>query len=181
MTKSGNRSEEAHPIDTYLAIVSKRDLRSYREEPVPDATVDRVLNAGRAAGSAKNRQDRRFIVLLDSQQQAAELVTRPGNVSGAALVVAIVVGEGTFASFDAARAAQNMMLAAWNEGVASCPNTVVDTDAFSTLLGLSESEQVAIVISFGQPARGFDPATRSAEKWFEAADRVPVEQAVEYR
>jgi nitroreductase len=54
-------------IDTYLAIASKRDLRSYRDEPLPDVAVDHILQAGRVAGSGKNRQGRRFVVLRDTQ------------------------------------------------------------------------------------------------------------------
>lgn len=168
-------------IDTYLAIASKRDLRSYRDEPLPEAAVEHILQAGRVAGSAKNRQDRRFVVLRDTRAQAAEMVTRPGNIRGAALVVAIVIREGTYSVFDAARAAQNMMLAAWNDGVASCPNSVTDVDAFAQLLDLPDDERVSVLISFGLPAKGFDPSARSAEEWLAAADRVPLEDAVEYR
>lgn len=143
--------------------------------------MEHILQAGRVAGSAKNRQDRRFVVLRDTQAQAAEMVTRPGNIRGAALVVAIVIREGTYSVFDAARAAQNMMLVAWNDGVASCPNSVTDADGFARLLDLSDDERISVLISFGLPAKGFDPRTRSAEEWLAAADRVPIEDAVEYR
>jgi hypothetical protein len=46
--------------------------------------------------------------------------TRPGNARGAALVVAIVASGRGPTAFDVGRAAQNMMLAAWEEGVGSC-------------------------------------------------------------
>jgi nitroreductase len=78
---------------------------------LPEEAVSRILQAGRVAGSGKNRQGRRFVVLRDLQAEAAELVTRPSNVRGAALVVTIVVGKGKYAGFDGARAAQKMMLA----------------------------------------------------------------------
>ena len=47
-------------MDTFLAIVSKRDTRRYSERPIPDDIVHRILEAGRLAGSAKNRQPWRF-------------------------------------------------------------------------------------------------------------------------
>jgi len=168
-------------VDTFLAIASKRDLRSYRDEPIDDGAIERILQAGRVAGSGMNRQARRFVVLGDSQADASRLVTRPTNVSGAALVVAIVVSEAPWSDFDAARAAQNMMLAAWNDGVASCPNAVADADGFTRLLELGDDERVAILISFGLPAHGFDPADKPADHWLAAADRVPAEEAVQYR
>ena len=52
-----------------------------------------------------------------AQARLAEAVYRPENVATATLVVAIV---GEARPFDVGRCAQNMMLAAWNEGVVSC-------------------------------------------------------------
>ena len=43
-------------MDTYLAIVSKRDTRRYADKPIPADVVERILNAGRVTGSASNRQ-----------------------------------------------------------------------------------------------------------------------------
>ena len=43
-------------VDAFLAIASKRDTRRYADRPVPEEVVQRVLQAGRVAGSARNRQ-----------------------------------------------------------------------------------------------------------------------------
>jgi nitroreductase len=93
---------------------------------------------------------------------------RAANVSTAALAVAIVIGGRGPAAF-AGRAAQNMVLAAWNDGVGSCPNGISDAEELSRLLGLEDSERVANIISFGYPAREADPARRAAEDWVAAA------------
>ena len=50
-------------MDAYLAVASKRDQCEYAERPVPTDAVRRILDAGRIAGSAKNRQPWRFLVL----------------------------------------------------------------------------------------------------------------------
>src|SRR5205823_10550013 len=42
-------------VDTFLAIASKRDTRRYAERPIPADVADRILQAGRVAGSARNR------------------------------------------------------------------------------------------------------------------------------
>ena len=47
-------------MDTFLAIASKRDQRQYAEREIPDEVVRRVLDAGRIAGSAANKQPLRF-------------------------------------------------------------------------------------------------------------------------
>ena len=100
---------------------------------------------------------------------------------GAALVVGLIVtGKGPV-SFDAGRAAQNMMLAAWNEGIGSCPNGVADRDRLRGAIGHGADEQVAIVLSFGYPARPVNPERRPASEWIARANRLPFEDVVEER
>jgi nitroreductase len=165
-------------MDAFLAIVSRREVRRYDGRPLPDDAVRRILDAGRLAGSGANRQGRRFVVVRSRVQEVAGAVYAPRNVLGAALVVAVVTfGKGPL-SFDAGRAAQNMMLAAWNDGIGSCPNGIADRDAMDRALGLADGEQAAIVVSFGYPARPVSPERRPPERWIEAADRVPFDQAV---
>lgn len=168
-------------MDVYLAIASKRELRKYDPRPIDDAAARRILEAGRVSGSSKNRQARRFVVLRDPAlvQQAAAAVYAPDNVLGATLVVAIVAGAKGPTSFDAGRAAQNMMLAASNDGIGSCPNGVAEADRLRESLEHGEDEQVATVLTFGypqQPRR--DPQSLSPEEWVRRADRRPFEEIV---
>ena len=165
-------------MDTFLAIASRRETRQYDSRPLPDAVVDRVLQAGRVTGSAANRQPWRFVLVERSVEQVAGAVYEPGNVRGAALVVAVVLTGGGRALFDAGRAAQNMALAAWNDGVGSCPNGVADPDTVAAALGLAADERVATVLTFGYPARPRDPLARPAEQWLARANRKPLDQLV---
>jgi nitroreductase len=166
-------------MDALLAIVSRREVRQYDGRALPDDAVRRILDAGRLAGSSKNRQQRRFVIVRSRVQEVAETVYVPRNVLGAALVVAVVTfGKGPLA-FDAGRAAQNMMIAAWNEGIGSCPNGIADADAMHRALALAEGEQAAIVLSFGYPLRPVTPERRPPDRWIEAADRVPFDDAVD--
>ena len=167
-------------MDAYLAVVSKREIRNYADRGLPAEVVRGILEAGRVAGSSKNRQARRFVVLERVRDDAAKCVFSPANVSTAALAVAIVTGAKGPAGFDAGRAAQNMMLAAWNDGVGSCPNGIADAGELSRLLGLEDSQTVANIVSFGYPAREADPARRTAGEWVAAADRKPFDEIVTY-
>ena len=166
-------------MDTYLAVASKRDQRRYADRPVPDELRRRILDAGRLAGSAKNRQPWRFLVVEDAavRERLAETVYEPTNIRGATLVVAVVGRAG----IDAGRSIQNMMLVAWNDGVVSCPNGMPDPDATRAVLGLGDDDAVAIVLGFGYPARPRDPDSRSAEEWSARANRKPLEELVEER
>ncbi|HEX2102207.1 MAG TPA: nitroreductase family protein [Solirubrobacteraceae bacterium] len=170
-------------MDAFLAVASKREVRRYADRPIAPETERRILEAGRVAGSSKNRQPWRFVVLADREtvDRAAEAVWAADNVLGAALVIAVIVrGKGPV-SFDCGRAAQNMMLAAWNEGVGSCPNGIADAAAMRDVLGLDDEDHFAIVLSFGYPAGDIDPLRRSPEDWIRRADRRPLAELVERR
>jgi nitroreductase len=166
-------------VDTYLAVASKRDWRSYADRPVPGDVVDRILDAGRLAGSAVNRQPWTFVVVEGSErkEQLAESVYAAGNVRGAALVIAIVT-EGGGRALDVGRAIQNMFLVAWNDGVASCPNGMPDPERTAAVLGLEGDEKPVIVLTFGYPRRELSPASKSSEEWSREANRKPLEELV---
>jgi nitroreductase len=163
-------------MDAFLTIVSKRDTRRYADREVPEDVRQRILEAGRLAGSAMNRQPWRFVVVesADAKQRVAETVYVPGTVEGAPFVVALV-GPG---SLDVGRCAQNMMLAAWNDGVASCPNGMPDPAPTAEALGLEGEEHPAIVLTFGYPATGHTADKRYVEEWIERAERKPLDELV---
>jgi nitroreductase len=156
-------------MDAWLAIASKRDVRAYAETPVPGEVERRILDADRLSGSARNRQQWEFVVVETKQAELAEAVYAPENVRGAQLVVAIVGAAG---GMDVGRCAQNMMLAAWNDGVASCPNGIKDPDIAARICG----GEVKAILSFGYPAK--PRAARTAEEWSARADRKPLDELV---
>ncbi len=165
-------------MDTYLAVASKRDWRSYADRPVPEDVQRRILDAGRLSGSGVNRQPWRF-VLVDGEAKArvAETVFAPQNVSSCAFAVALATEGGKWA-LDVGRALQNMMLVAWNEGVVSCPNGIPDEAATAAVLGLDEGWLPVNVPSFGYPKRDLDPTSKSAEDRSAEANRRPLDELV---
>jgi nitroreductase len=138
---------------------------------VPKDVETRILDAGRLSGSARNRQLWEFVVVETKQAELAEAVYAPENVLGAKLVVAIVGAAG---GMDVGRCAQNMMLAAWNDGVASCPNGINDPDTAARICG----GDVKAILSFGYPAKPREPESRTAEEWSVKANRRPLDELV---
>jgi len=168
-------------VDAYLAVVSKREVREYAPRELEPGIEHRILEAGRVAGSSKNRQARRFVIVRDEgvREEVASCVYAGDNVRGAALVVAIVVGRKGPTAFDAGRAAQNMMLAASNDGIGSCPNGIAEADRLREALEHAEDEQVATVLTFGYPAKSRrDPQSLAPEEWVRRADRRPYREIV---
>ena len=167
-------------MDTFLTIASRRETRHYADRPLPGEVVEHILDAGRLAGSAQNRQPWTFLIVESADRRAAlaDAVYAPDNVRGAQLVIAIVVtGKGPI-SFDAGRAAQNMLLAAWNEGVGGSPNGIADDTRARDTLGLADDDNVAIVLSFGYPSRPRDPESGAASEWSRRAKRKPLDEVV---
>jgi nitroreductase len=168
-------------VDTFLAVASRREVRDYAGRPIPEDAALRILEAGRISGSSRNSQPWRFLV-VDSpslRERLATAVYVPGNVRGAGLVVVIALrGKGPTA-FDAGRAAQNMMLTAWNDHIGACPNGMPDPDAVARLLDMEDGERPATVLTFGYPARTRDPQRFTALEWIERADRKPFDDVVQ--
>jgi nitroreductase len=163
-------------VDTYLAIASRREVREYEPRPLPPEVEERILDAGRLSGSSKNKQPWRFDVVRG--ELLADAVYEPENLRGSPFVVAVVVGGKGPIAFDAGRAAQNMMLAAWNDGVGSCPNSLADDRDIDELLGLRDGEKVQTILSFGYPAKPRDPESRPATDWSARANRRPLAETV---
>jgi nitroreductase len=156
-------------VDVHLAIAAKRDERRYADRPIPAEVERRILDGGRLAGSARNRQPWELVVVTDPTA-LAETVYEPSNLQGAALVVALVGAGG----IDFGRCAQNMMLAAFGEGVVSCPNGIKDPAAAEAILG----GEAVLVLSFGYPDSPRDPSARTAEEWSARANRKPLDELV---
>lgn len=151
-------------MTVYETIISKRDTRAFAPRPIPDDVLHRILQAGRMAGSAKALEPARFIVIRDSDQKQALSVCglSTAHLLTAAAVVAIVLEPemGVVGAplsifrgpFDAGRAAQNIMLAAWAEGIASCPASMHHAEDAAAVLGLPAGYVVANTIALGYPA-----------------------------
>lgn len=145
-------------MNVWDAIQSKRAIREFKDEPLAEEHIDRILNAGRRSQSSKNSQPWHFIVVQDKDrlQKVSQLGDFMGHVAGAAMCVVIVVPEENERTlwhfFDAGQSASYMQLAATEIGVGSCLGTVYKPQEAKDLLGIPADHQTRIVISFGYPA-----------------------------
>ena len=161
-------------MDTYEAIVNKRDTREFTEEPVSDDDLHKVLQAGRMAGSAKNQQLNRIVVVTDAGDRAklAECGKFADWVPSAPVVMAIVVPKEGGKAFDIGRMAQNMMVAAHGLGLASCPVTFHDEACVRDLLGIPDDYRASMGVGVGHPA----PAPQKRE----SSPRIPLDELVNW-
>lgn len=154
-------------MNAWQAINSVRVVRDFSDRSLDPDHLDRILNAGRRTASSKNRQDWAFIVVRDRDQlrQLAKVGRYADHLSRAPMAVALVRPDATNEHqlrtflWDLGRAAQNMVLAAWELGIGSAPATVYDLELASRLLGLPKDQRCDFLLSFGYPA---DPSALTA-------------------
>ena len=162
-------------MDAHEAIVTKRDTRSYSTQAVDDETLRRVLQAGRMAGSAKNRQTARIVVVTEAETKAA--IKECGDYAAwtdqAPYVLAIAVSSDyPRAHFDVGRVAQNLMVAANAVGLATCPVTIQRSDDARAALGVPGGYEIPMIVTLGHPA--------PAEPDREGSPRLPLDEIVRW-
>lgn len=146
-------------MEVWRAIDSIRVVRDFSDKPVERSDLERILHAGRRAGSSKNLQRWAFIVVRDRErlQQLAKTGPFAGHIAGATVAIALVTpdpranDQPLSVTFDLGRAAQNMVLTAWDLGIGSVPATVYEQDLARDLLGFPSHQHCEYILSFGYP------------------------------
>ena len=141
-------------MDAYKNILSLRAIRQFQDRPIPDQALHRILQAGRMSGSSKNTQPWTFIVVRNPSTRLA--LSKCGDFAshliGAPLAIAIVFDPQFYrGEFDSGRAVQNMMLAAWADGIGSCIASMHREDDARAALGVPAGRRLQHVLSFGYP------------------------------
>jgi nitroreductase len=141
-------------MDVFEAVKTMLAVRSYKEDPIPGEIIHRLVEAGRLTASAMNRQHWDFVVVQDRRtlQKLGDLASTGGYIAGAPLAIAVAVPDSFLGHIDGARAAQDMMLVAWQAGIGSNWVGKVNTPEIKELLNLPEERMVLTVIPFGYPA-----------------------------
>jgi nitroreductase len=159
-------------MDVYQAIVTKRDTREFADEPVPEDDLHKILQAARMAGSAKNQQLNRLVVVTD-RDDLAEL-SKAGKfadwLAHAPAVVVLVMPREGGRQFDLGRMAQNMLVMANGLGLGSCPVTFHDEETVRKLLGIPEDYEAPMGVGVGR--RAPDSGERRS------SPRIPLDELV---
>ena len=79
-------------METWDAIRSRRNVRSYGEEAIAPEDLDRILEAARRTPSAGNQQAWDFVVCTDPERltQLARVSRSAGHVAGSAAAIALI-------------------------------------------------------------------------------------------
>ena len=145
------------------AIRSRRSIRKYKSEPVPDDSIEKILEAGRWAPSGSNIQPWRFVVIKN--QTILDMIRKvsPGYLGATPTAIAICsdratahekggrLGRDYLTIADCSMAAENMLLAAHALGLGACPVKSFSTTAIREILELPEGIEPELFLIIGYP------------------------------
>ncbi len=159
-------------MDLYQVIKTRRSIRTYKTDPVPDDILIRILEAGRLAPSAKNIQPWKFIVIKDEKIRQ-ELVPACRNqtfIGQAPIVICVVALEkiawgnmgGYWSSYpvDLAIALEHIILAATAEGLGTCWIGAYQEEEVKRILQVPQDVKVIALTPLGYPAQQIEPRPR---------------------
>jgi nitroreductase len=145
-------------MQTWDAITSRRNVRSFADRPIAAADLDRVLEAGRRSPSSQNWQPWDFVLVTDREllTELAKVWQGASHVAHSAATIVVVgpAGDNPFhrAQLDLGQATMAMMLAAADLGIGSCHAGIADLPRVRELLGIPDDRDWALLISLGYPA-----------------------------
>jgi nitroreductase len=145
-------------METWDAITSRRNVRSFTDRPIPAEDLDQILEAGRRSPSSQNWQPWNFILVTDREQlrKLATVWRGAGHVAGSAATIVVIApaddNEFRRAQLDLGQAIMSMTLAAADLGVGSCHAGVENVALARELLGFPEDRDWAFLIALGYPA-----------------------------
>lgn len=154
-------------MDVLDAIQSRRAVRQFSDQPVPQDVIETILRAGGRSQSSKNTQPWQFIVVTEREKLVAlaKMGDFAGHLAGAAFAVGLVGTATThWNSFDLGQAAAQLQLAAHELGVGSCIAALYRPDEAKALLGIPEDTNFYCMISFGYPSPQAQPARMGGRK-----------------
>ncbi|MBQ8556257.1 MAG: nitroreductase family protein [Clostridia bacterium] len=166
-------------MDMLQAILSRRSVRLYTDDPIPEDTLHSILCAGLAAASSKNRRPWEFVVVRDRHvlDQLCDCRVGAANLLGKCSIAIVVCADADLVDVwveDCGSAMTQMHLMADALGVGSCwlqvrlRQAADGRDAQSVVrgvLGIPEKYGVMAILTLGMPASHPEPHAQETLPW----------------
>jgi len=168
-------------MDFYEVIRTRRSIRSYKPDPIPEDVLKRVLEAARIAPSGSNRQPWKFIIVRDAKIKE-QMIAACGNQSFIADAPIVIVACGRNIHYnrggymgdmsvlvDVSIAFTHLILAARAEGLGTCWIGSFNNDEVKNILGVPNGVNVVAITPLGYP---------EAEEFTESSRRKNLEEII---
>ena len=143
-----------NPEEFLAFLKERRSIRAYIDKPIPDIEVEMILEAGRWAPSASNKQPWEFLVIKNKEilRDISKRAFYGRHIKRAPLAIAIVgkINENpNYYIQDTSFVSMNMMLMAWSLGIGTCWIGALERDIVKKMLGLDENDYLLTILPMG--------------------------------
>jgi len=143
-------------MDCFEAIKTRRSVRSFSAKPLPVSLIEKLIDAGRFAATARNIQPWEFVAVSEKETLVAlaDLAENGRFIRDAAFCIAIFCCDTKYYLEDGCAATQNIMVAAAAEKIGSCwvaGDKKPYAAAVNKLLGVPEKLKLVSLIALGYP------------------------------
>ena len=167
-------------MDVFDAILARKSVRAYDSKSVPDDVLMKVLEAGRLAPSASNRQPWFFLAVTDPEKRKALTGGPYAKFLKESPVVIVGIGDPRTSSewcvVDVTIALTQMVLAATNEGLGTCWIGSFYEDKVKEALGIPGRLKVVAMLAVGYPRDKMDLKA----KVMRTRNRKPMEEVLSF-
>jgi len=146
----------------------RKSIRRYKGEMIPEKELEKILEAGRLAPSARNGQNWKFVVVSDpeTRREVASAANNQMFLAGAPVIICVCATEpgrkmscGQYAhTVDCSIAMTHMILQAAELGIGSCWIGAFDQEKVKNIIRLPDPMEIVALSPFGYPDE--DPAPR---------------------
>ncbi|MFH1656506.1 MAG: nitroreductase family protein [Candidatus Nealsonbacteria bacterium] len=158
-------------MNIYELIEKRRSVRSFRDDPITDETLNNILNAGRMAPSAQNAQEYKFVIV--KEKGTVKTLANASNqrfIAEAPIVIAFVslnpkvnmINDVPSYPVDLAIAIDHITLSAVEEGLGTCWITSFSQEQVKEILNIGDKYKVVALMPLGVPYD--DPQVKSRKK-----------------
>ena len=156
-------------MDLFRAIRERRSIRKYKDEPIDDSAIEKILDAARWAPNAGNYNSWRFVVITSPGRKKLLLHFCPGIDDVPAAIIVVCAKSKQKRSKEATRlmymadcaiASQNIVLAAYSMNIGSCVVVSFADKALREILDIPEDVQPYLLVTLGYAAETPEPPAR---------------------
>jgi nitroreductase len=145
-------------MKTFDALSKRASVRAYRKEPIEDALLEKLVDAGRRAPTARAVEPWEFVVIRDRGmlQKLGEIATSGSFVKDAASAIVIFCHETKYYLEDGCAATENILLAASDLGIGACwiaGDKKPYAETVMKLLGARQELRLISIIALGWPEK----------------------------
>jgi len=151
-------------MDVFEAVQERKSIRAYQDTPVPRDKLERILEAGRLAPSARNTEPWHFIAVTSSEKRKVLSRGLYAKFLNQAPLVIVVLGDkkasADWYAVDASLALENMVLTAVNEGLGTCVVGSFEEKDVKAALKVPDNFEVIAMIAVGYAKEKVDLSSK---------------------